>query len=176
MSEEVLPAGQEQMVASSAAVTEPSAPNGSPWLRPPKLLWLIGAAIVVVAAIVVALVLTLGGGKKDLTVTFTLMDIGGTSTCDGGTGGYSDIGPGTDVVVRDGSNNVLGVAALGDGQHRATPDSGIGGGCIWQTTVHNVPTGKSFYTVEVGHRGEQTYSPSQLDKSGWLVDLTLGGS
>jgi len=165
MSEHLRPVGHEEPVT-------PPAPTRAPWLRPPKLFLLIGAAVVVVAAIVVTLVLTLSGGSRNLMVAFDLLDFDGGSTCAGGAGGYGDIGPGTDVVVRDEDNHVLGTAQLGDGKSANLPN---GGGCAWITTVKDVPTGKNFYSVEVGHRGSQVYSSSQLDKNGWSVELSLGG-
>lgn len=59
--------------------------------------------------------LLLSGGSKDLAVSFSLNDFGGSSNCDGGSGGYDDLGPGTDVVVKNGDGKVLGTAELGDG-------------------------------------------------------------
>jgi hypothetical protein len=31
-----------------------------------------------------------------------------------------------------------------------------------------------FYSVEVSHRGEITYSRDELEAAGWSIDLTLG--
>ncbi len=112
--------------------------------------------------------------------TVELTGFTGSSDCEGGTGGYGDIGPGTDVVVRGGEGQVLGTAQLGDGpsvpMSEVLEEEILDGGCIWSTTVRDVPTGEDFYSISVGERGEQTYSEEELEEREWSVSLELGGA
>lgn len=150
-----------------------------PWWRRRPLL-LAGGVVAALILVTVGVLALSGPGSKDLRVTFSLYDFTGTSSCDGGTGGYNDIGPGTDVVIKNNGGKVVGTAQLGDGPSSklppATGEDFTPGGCIWSTTVKGVPAGDDFYTVTVGSRGTQTYSRSDLDKDKWSLDLTLGGS
>src|SRR4051794_25309552 len=52
---------------------------------------------------------------KTVTVTFHLADFDTAYFDCQGAGGYSDIGPGTSVTVKNGDGKVLGAAALGTG-------------------------------------------------------------
>jgi hypothetical protein len=146
------------------------------WQRPRVLV----AGSIVALVLVGSLVLLLVGGSKDLRVSFSLYDFLGSSDCEGGSRGYSDIGPGTDVVVKGGDGQIIGTAQLGDGpstpMSEAVDDPTFDGGCIWSTTVKGVPTGEDFYSVSVGDRGEQTYSEDDLDRADWGLSLELGGS
>jgi hypothetical protein len=45
--------------------------------------------------------------------------------------------------------------------------------CEFPFTVSNVPTAK-FYRVEVGRRGQVSYSYDQMRANGWKVSLSLG--
>jgi hypothetical protein len=153
-------------------------PNAAvPMWRQRRLQLAAGAAALVLAAVLS--VVLLAGGSKDLGITFTLQDFGGRSDCEGGSGGYDDIGPGTNVVVRNNDGQVIGTARLGDGESLSLAeelDEVLAGGCIWSTTVQGVPTGEDFYSVSVGDRGEQTYSEDDLDNEGWGLSLQIGGS
>lgn len=107
-----------------------------------------------------------------LTGTFTLNDrpeIGANATCHG-TGGYDDIREGLGVVVRDGAGVVLATSALGPG---AYVDVARLYGCRFLFFVPDVPDAP-FYAIEVGHRGELTYSKAELEAAGWSVAFTLG--
>jgi hypothetical protein len=85
------------------------------------------------------------------------------SSCEG-SGGYSDIGPGTEVVVKDGSGKMLAHTELG---------SGTGGAysCSFSFTL-DVVEGADDYIVQVSHRGELHKSFTELENDG--VALTLG--
>jgi hypothetical protein len=100
--------------------------------------------------------------------TFTLYDISiGLTSCIGQSG-YSDIGPGTQAVVKNASGTILGTGTFDSGTASADNSS-----CVYKFSVPNLPD-SSFYTVTVSHRGDQTYSLSDLTVSGWTVGLTLG--
>ncbi|MEO3759783.1 hypothetical protein ABGB19_16035 [Mycobacterium sp. B14F4] len=81
-----------------------------------------------------------------------------------GTGGYSDIGPGTAVTVSDEDGTLLAKGALGAGY-------GEQGWCSWSFRVTDVPGGKKFYKVEASHRGEVNFTESEAREG---VQLQLG--
>ena len=102
---------------------------------------------------------------------FTLFDIssigGGESNCYG-TGGYDDISSGLNVTIRDGSGAILATGRLG----RGTAD-GAYSPCSFEFSVDGLPE-VDFYSVEVGRRGELTYSFEELVDSFWYVFFSLG--
>jgi hypothetical protein len=85
-----------------------------------------------------------------------------------GTGGYSDIGPDTAITVRDGTG-----AIIATGRLDASPvDDAPARDCeiTFSLTVPDAP----FYTFEVSHRGELTYSRAELEAVDWTLSFTLG--
>jgi hypothetical protein len=135
--------------------------------RPRWLLPAIGAAAVLLA--VGGAVFALTPGDKDLTVTMQLVDIGGDVSCaDGGSGGYSDIGPGMPIVVKDEAGTIIGSGSL-----PSTGEEVEDVGCEW--TVHiQVPEDAKQYAVEGGDRGAVTFSRQELEDNGWEAGLSLG--
>ena len=95
-------------------------------------------------------------------------DTGGCS----GTGGYSDIGVGTNVVVRDATDTIIGTAPLTMDPAGPEPVASGNYQCGYAFTV-SVPD-SAFYTVEVSHRGALTYSRADLESKSWRVSLNLG--
>lgn len=92
---------------------------------------------------------SLGGGSlEDLT--------SGAAPCKG-TGGYDDIGQGTQVTVTDEAGKVVGVGALGAGQYNS-----VSGSCTFEFTVAGVAPGRAFYGVEVAHRGVIRYEGGKV--------------
>ncbi len=59
----------------------------------------------------------------------------------------------------------------------ATGSLGVGSrkplSCDFPIVVPNVPK-SDFYTIEVGHRGELTYSFAEMVAQNWTVGFTLG--
>jgi hypothetical protein len=105
--------------------------------------------------------------------TFTLIDSSPSEflpsiTSDGvscqGSGGYSDIVPGTEVTVTNGSGKLLAQTTLG-------PGSGTDSSCVFSFSVR-LTEGEDQYGVSVSHRGTVTFTFSQLDTVG--IALTLG--
>jgi hypothetical protein len=138
------------------------------WPAGKPLWWAVGG-VLAVASVAIALILTLAGGGRDLTVKFALIDFDRGVSCAGGTGGYSDVGPGMAVVVRDNDGRVIGTSAL-DPNGEAVEDYA----CEWTAVVEDVPVGEDYYSVSVGRRGEQVYTGDQLDERDWEISLSLG--
>ena len=99
--------------------------------------------------------------------TFTLGPDGTQSagSCNG-TGGYRDIKAGLPVTLRDGAGAVLATSRLDNG----TRD---GRRCTFGFQLPDIPQAE-FYAVEVGRRGELTYSFAEMQASDWKVSLTIG--
>lgn len=110
-----------------------------------------------------------GDGTYLLRGYLTLNDSDALKTSDVcfGTGGYSDIGTGTQVVVRDGNNNVLGVGDLEFSQEMT-----FGSGCtfIFEIEVEE----ERFYQISMSHRGEMIFTFEELQENRWTVFLSLG--
>lgn len=114
-----------------------------------------------------------GGTFADLEVAqmtkawniMTKLEAGRTFECpDGAGGGYEDLKAGAEVVVTGASHEVLAVTRLVGGEL-------TGDGCTFAFEVE-VPE-SDFYNVEVTHRGEISYSASDLERAGWFVSLEV---
>jgi hypothetical protein len=89
--------------------------------------------------------------------------IGSDGTSCEGTDGYSDVGSGTQVIVRNGKNEILTTTTLGQGKgDRST--------CTFAFTFP-VTEGQERYVVSVGHRGDFSYSFVQLRSEGVRIHL-----
>jgi hypothetical protein len=135
-----------------------------------KTFALAGAGLLV-AITIVALVFALGRESHTVEGDFTLMDPEGYSEdfagggCSGD-GGYDDISAGTQVNIRDGSGELLASSSLDAGE-----DMSIA--CTFTFTVDDVPKA-DFYSVEVGDRGDLSYSYDEMVENSWYVSLSLG--
>jgi hypothetical protein len=130
---------------------------------------------VVVVALIVVLVLIVGAflwsrtrtssftAKGTMQVFSTSVQQLGDGAC-AGSDGYSDIGPGAQVVISDPSGKTLAYADLGDGSSQQLT-------CTFSFTVPKVPSGKQSYGVTISHRGTLHYTEAEL-KAG--VALTIG--
>lgn len=106
--------------------------------------------------------------------TFAVGDIAGDSVTQDGdfcftSGGFSDIGSGTDITVLDGSGIVIATSRL----ERPVTLEGQTWACVFPFIIENVPA-VDFYTIEVGRRGDLTYSAAELQAADYHLDLTLG--
>lgn len=79
-------------------------------------------------------------------------------------GGYSDIRTGAQVTVKDEAGTVVAVGKLDPGHNHS-------GQCVFEFAVNGVPDGKTFYGIEVSHRGELRYDRDQLNQT---LAFTLG--
>jgi hypothetical protein len=111
--------------------------------------------------------------KTTVRGTFTLIDTSPSTyfpaiTSSGsscwGSGGYSDVGAGTRVVLKNGKGEELNNATLGIG-------TGSRYRCVF-TFSFEVTEGEPSYVLSVGRRGEQSYSFTDLKTSG--VSLSMG--
>ncbi|MFI1562320.1 hypothetical protein ACH4ZX_04505 [Streptomyces sp. NPDC020490] len=82
-----------------------------------------------------------------------------------GTGGYSDIGFGTQVTVTDADGTLVAMGSLGLGEKTEQ-------GCEFPFTVDDITPGSKFYTVEISHRGGLTQTEEELRAGG--LAFTLG--
>jgi hypothetical protein len=156
-----------------SAPEDVSAPTPSRWwARIP--LWARFAAPTLVLLVVVGIVLVAIPKTFDLSGEITLVNTTGdayssdtgANSC-AGSGGYDDIAGGTtQVVITDQSGATVGVGHLNSGQV-LTGDLG----CDFRFRVASVPAGKSFYKVEVSHRGGIQYTEKEM-RAG--VSMTLG--
>jgi Protein of unknown function (DUF732) len=104
--------------------------------------------------------------------TFVLMDtskeyVSSIASDEGkchGVHGYSDIGGGTQVMVKNGKGEILASASLGEGH-------GDEVNCRFAFSFP-ITDGQDRYVVSVGHRGEFSYSFEQLRRGG--VEIHLG--
>lgn len=80
--------------------------------------------------------------------------------------GYGDIGPGIDVVVRNKSGSVIATGQLETGKW-------LLGNCVLPIRVPDVPSSE-FYSLKIGHRGEQNFSKEEMEKMNWEVSLSIG--
>lgn len=146
--------------------------------------WLIAAGVaaavlLVAAGAVGALLLTSDKSPVDVvkavagpksfrvTGTLTLQDSDGytgTSTC-AGKRGYDDIGQGAQVTVSDAAGATVAIGRLGPGEKQSF-------GCVFNFSVPDVPAGKSFYGIEVSHRGVLKYTEAEISTAN--LALTLG--
>jgi len=126
-------------------------------------------ALALIAAVV--LVVACGAEGHDIVGTFTLTDDNiarSGSTC-AGTGGYSDVRDGLGVTVKDNAGKIIATSQL------ASDNKASALGECQLTFVAQVPD-SDFYSIEVGHRGELTYSRDELEKLNWVIGFTLGGN
>ena len=96
------------------------------------------------------------------------------SPCRSADAGYPDIVPGTAVRVRDDATKaVVGTAELQAGTLRDGPLRGNDDDCVFSFSL-TVPD-RDAYRIEVGKRpGQVLFTRSDLEKSSWKADLTIG--
>ena len=92
--------------------------------------------------------------------------------CRGADAGYPDLRQGTTVTVKDGAGATLGTVALQGGTLRRGPLRGRDDDCVFSFSL-TVPE-RDAYRVEVGGRGSVRFIRSDLQRSNWKADLTIG--
>lgn len=140
--------------------------------------WVVLGVVIFVAILAAAGFIGLSNSgalaaRHDITGTFTLIDtdleFSGISTsgdtCEGD-GGYSDINQGVEVTVRDGTGKLLQTGSLGEGTGNLVR-------CEFPFTIKGVPE-TDFYSVEVGSRGDLSYSLDDMKANAWTLGFQLG--
>lgn len=109
----------------------------------------------------------------DLTLT-SVDALDGDDTSCKGAAGFDDIVGGAQIVVTDGAGQTLGLAKLSDGRTMGAVSSILERPteCSFAFHVVDVAKGKTFYKVEVSHRGQLQYTEAQIAHGG--IHLTLG--
>lgn len=92
--------------------------------------------------------------------------------CKGADAGYPDLRQGTAVTVKDGTGATLGTVALEGGTLRKGKLRGRDDDCVFSFSL-SVPD-RDAYRVEVGRRGGARFTRSDLQRSNWKADLTIG--
>ena len=109
-----------------------------------------------------------GMQSYDIDGEFTLFaSTEGPATNCYGTGGFSDISQGLSVTVRNESGTILATDRLGPGRR-------VGNRCAFTFTVTGIAK-SDFYSIEVGRRGDLTYSHDEMVRNEWRVAASLGG-
>jgi hypothetical protein len=94
------------------------------------------------------------------------------ASCEGADVGYPDIHQGTTVKVRDDRSALLGTVALEGGTLRKSPLRGKDDDCVFSFSL-TVPE-RDSYRIAVGKRGVVPFSRSDMERSNWKADLTIG--
>jgi len=102
-------------------------------------------------------------------------------TCSG-KDGYSDIAAGAQVLVKDGSGDIIASGRLGQGEGALVDPADkdarwstfVSYYCEFPFVIEDVAT-VDFYTVEVSHRGGLTNTREELEALGWNISFELGG-
>ena len=100
-----------------------------------------------------------------------VLDLLDSETADAGCegqGGYSDIDAGAQVVVRDGSGEILGSTNLGPGEVEDEV------ACIYEFLVIGVPDDRKQYVLEIGRRGQVVSSRAEMLADEWSFEVGLG--
>lgn len=153
----------------------------------------------VAAVLIVAAVLVLSGAFSDskktreltgIFVLYDILEIEGPPTSCRGTGGYDDFRAGMGVTVRNGEGTVMATSSTRYGSKQEVSK-------VWDQFEDLIDdddetlsellsrsycvvffeldvADAEFYDLEVGRRGTQTYSRSELDERDWHVEMTLG--
>jgi hypothetical protein len=145
-------------------------PQAAPRSRQP---WRAALAVLVVAALGLSCwVLMHGGERHVLSGTVLLIDSSVSNLDSGdscrGSGGYSDINAGAQVVLTDGTGTTMSTTVLSGGEYD-------GKGCVFAFELHDVRH-VDFYRLAIAgsNRGQLQYSYADLAGESWSVQLSLG--
>jgi hypothetical protein len=94
------------------------------------------------------------------------------AACSPAEAGYPDIHVGTPVTVKDGAGALLGSPALDGGTLRKGALDDRTDDCVFWFSL-SVPE-RDAYRIEVARRGAVPFQRSELERSNWQADLTIG--
>jgi hypothetical protein len=91
-----------------------------------------------------------------------------------GAGGYTDLGEGTPVVVRDGDGEIIGTGRFSEGKGAGVRSGAIGipSACVFAFKVKHVPDA-DMYSFQMSHRGGVVYTHAELEENNWKVGAGL---
>jgi hypothetical protein len=92
--------------------------------------------------------------------------------CDPTEAGYPDVHVGTPVTVKDGSGALLSSLTLQGGTLRKGALDDRTDDCVFSFSL-SVPE-RDAYRIEVSWRGAVPFQRSELERSNWKADLTIG--
>jgi hypothetical protein len=148
-------------------VTELTSQASATPKRKPLGIWIAAAVVVFVAAGAV-LVYTMWPKGFDVTGSLTVSGAGSLARSTGqtcvGTGGYSDLHPGTPVVISDASGTTIAIGSLDPAPFGGTT-------CVFPFKVAGVPDGHDFYGVAVSNRGRLSYDAARMHQH---LSLSIG--
>ena len=129
----------------------------------------IGAVTAALLAGAAYLVFGVGTEAHTLNGDLSLSATGTLSPGDActGSGGYSDVHEGTQVIVEDENGKTLATSALGPGNYD-------GQSCVFTFRLSDVPKAAFYRVHQSGNRGVLQYSYQDLVGADWSVHLTLG--
>ena len=158
-------------LSTAAPLGAGDAKNESVFRRRRGLLIGIGSASAVLLIAGILFATGVIAPSTEVTGTFTLLDPGGFTGVENcsGSGGYSDIDMGTQVVVKDKTGTLIATSSLGPGETRSFAGFEV---CEFSFRVE-VPS-EEFYSFEVADRGSLSYTREELEARDWRVEFSLG--
>ena len=133
----------------------------------------IGIAVVTALLLAVAAFVVFAGsehhivtGDLSLTDSSSFSNLSSGDSCEG-TGGYSDINAGRQVIIEDQTGQTLSTSQFSNG----TFD---GVSCVFNFEFTGIPKATFYRVHQSGDRGVLQYSYDDMVKSNWSVHLTLG--
>lgn len=160
----------------------PEATSPKPWFRRRHNLIALGVAVHTAAGTAIGITLA-ARGPGTITVDGTL-SVGGMANDNTNAmspvdsdpctsiGDHRDIGEGTTVTIGGSTGQVLMVTGLSAGVETDLPAGATIAtrNCVFSSSAP-FPAGQPMYTVTIGHRGSQTFTPGQAQAG---VSLALG--
>lgn len=92
--------------------------------------------------------------------------------CTGAAAGFPDVAAGTVLRVKDGTGTTVGTAPLEGGTLRKGKLRGRDDDCVFSYSL-TVPE-REEYRIGVGRGGGARFTRSDLERSNWKADLTVG--
>lgn len=129
--------------------------------------------LIVVGVIVLATLTFKGipflGFNHNIKGSLTLKDdfFGGVGQFCNGKGGYGDIKSGRQVLVKDHKGETIATGELGIG--KIISDNH----CQFSIEVNGIRKAE-FYTIQIGRRGDLTYSYQEMEEKKWELNVSLG--
>ena len=129
--------------------------------------------LIVVGVIVLATLTFKGipflGFNHNIKGSLTLKDdfFGGVGQFCNGKGGYGDIKSGRQVLVKDHKGETIATGELGIG--KIISDNH----CQFSIEVNGIRKAE-FYTIQIGRRGDLTYSYQEMEDKNWELNVSLG--